>query len=210
VLRASRDIISSQKYRNWFSYNRNTQGTLQQVEHLGNHNLFSVTAEEELNKFTSQFNPTHANVVIKNELLDAPEASWSEIEFRDPWFVDTTDQYGKRNRGAVEALFWSRPSPLSPDATTLYNGEAYKGVFLNQEYNAQLPNNPYYAIRTRDNLSVGGSTARFLGWSASGASLVQEQGVSDTLRKAVVFQAGHISIDLKRARHARRQAHSLK
>lgn len=190
VLRASRHVLFSQKYRNWFYFDAvSSSNSLVEVNLLENHNLFRVAADEELNKFTAQFNPTHTGVVIKNELIDAPEASWSEIAFRDPWFADTTDQYGKRNRGAVEARFWSRPSPFSPDAATLYNGEAYKGVFLNQGYNAQLPNNPYYAIRTQDNLAVGGSTARFLGWSASGASLVQEQGVSDTLRKAVVFQS---------------------
>ncbi|MCS6989090.1 MAG: hypothetical protein NZM06_06180 [Chloroherpetonaceae bacterium] len=124
---------------------------------------------------------------MKNELLDAPSASWSSLDFRDPWFADTTDQYGKRNRGAA-ARFWSRPSPFSPDATTLYDGEAYKGVFLNQGNPTNLQP-PYYTIRTRDDLSVGGSTARFLYWSASGASLVQEQGVLDTLRKAVIFHS---------------------
>lgn len=64
-----------------------------------------------------------------------------------------------------------------------YNGDGTLAGFAAGEYN------PYYTIRTQDNLSVGGSTARFLGWSASGANLVQEQGVSDTLRKAVVFQS---------------------
>ena len=180
VLRATVSRVENQKFYRWLSEDNST---------LLRTRAFAVPLDTSLPEFISQLFQSETGVIIKNELMDAPEASWSEIEFRDPWFVDTTDQYGKRNRGAVEARFWSRPSPFSPDATTLYNGEAYKGVFLNQGYNAQLPNNPYYAIRTRDNISVGGSTARFLGWSASGASLVQEQGVSDTLRKAVVFQS---------------------
>jgi hypothetical protein len=182
VLRANESIINQQKHREW-NYEVFDAGLVYPNNSLLLHDELPLTQTK--NEFFSQLNSTHAGVVIKNELLDAPEASWSEVAFRDPWFADTTDQYGKRNRGAVEARFWSRPSPFSPDAATLYNGEAYKGVFLNQ----LVPSGIYYTIRTQDNLAVGGSTARFLGWSASGASLVQEQGVSDTLRKAVVFQS---------------------
>ncbi len=182
VLRANESVINQRKHQVW-DYEINNSLLL--------HDEFPLTKTK--NEFVSLFNLSHQNVVITNELIDAPNASWSQIEFRDPWFVDTTDQYGKRNRGAVEARFWSRPSPFTPDATTLYNGEAYKGVFLNQGNPINLQP-PYYTIRTQDNLSVGGSTARFLGWSASGANLVQEQGVSDTLRKAVVFQSPNAEV----------------
>ena len=121
VLRATVSRVENQKFYRWLSEDNST---------LLRTRAFAVPLDTSLPEFISQLFQSETGVIIKNELMDAPEASWSEIEFRDPWFVDTTDQYGKRNRGAVEARFWSRPSPFSPDATTLYNGEAYKGVFL--------------------------------------------------------------------------------
>ena len=100
-----------------------------------------------------------------------------QISFKDPWLKDYPDpQYGntKRNRG-MDAPFKQRTSPFYPDFTTSYNGDVYKGVFLNQGITPQGQwQPPYYSVKVPHLvwdtlLPHTGRTHKFYfqGWSAN-------------------------------------------
>jgi hypothetical protein len=121
VIQGDQEIYANEKYNNW---NKD-------ISNIINHGEFIITSS--VSSILSQFLPTYSNVTIKN-LLESSSIDGGNIQFKDPWLIDYPDpQYGnaKRNRG-MDAPFKSRPSPFSPDYYTNYNGDIYKGVFLNQ------------------------------------------------------------------------------
>ncbi len=137
TIHADTNIYSGQKYNRWQVNNVDEPN-------IKNHRSFSI--QSSTSEIASRFKPTFKNVIIRNELISAPGQEGGTIEFKDPWLIDYPDpEYGnnKRNQG-MEAPFKSRPSPFHPDYTTSYNGDVYKGVFLNQRFDQ--PGKPYYSV----------------------------------------------------------------
>ncbi|MFN3874246.1 MAG: peptidase S8, partial [Ignavibacterium sp.] len=90
------------------------------------------------NLVASRFIPKHSGVTIKNG-IEKTSVTGGNIYFSDPWLSDVNEPpYGLRNQGVL-APHKQRTSPFYPDYTTSYNGDVYKGVFLNQEI---APTNP--------------------------------------------------------------------
>jgi hypothetical protein len=126
-------IIGNQKYNNWN----------EDFSDVKNHHTFTITTET--NELTSRFIPTHSGVTVKN-VLEGTNVTGGTLAFRDPWFIDYPDPaFGnqKRNRGMDNAEWYSRTSPFYPDYTTSYNGDVYRGVFLDQFIEE---GNPYYKL----------------------------------------------------------------
>lgn len=99
---------------------------------------------------TSIFNHTYPGIIIQNVLSEVQSINPPDdtIQFKDPWLIDYNDpnHFGKkRNRGTYGAIFQPLPSPFYPNHSTYYNGNIYKGIFLNQDYND--PDQPYYSIK---------------------------------------------------------------
>ena len=140
----------SEKYYQWNNLNNVT-----------NHKSFLL--DNIITEFVSNFKQVYSNVTIKNEY---PEVSglnptYDNIDFKDPWLIDYPDPnfpkptggYYLRNRGMKQSgndalIFKSRPSPFTPDYSTNYNGDIYKGIFLNQNPTFD-PNLPIYSIRSQ-------------------------------------------------------------
>ncbi len=171
-------IYSNQKYNNW--------NGLPDVT-----NQHSFTIDQQTNNLTSHFLPTYSNITIQDS-ADGSVVS-GNIYFQDPWFIDYSDpNFGnqKRNEG-TSAPFVSRTSPFSPNYSTSYGGDTYKGVFLNQNPNF-LSDQPIYSVRAplTQTISVNGHnhTGYFQNWNTSNAQL-QQMGSNPNGydQKAVVF-----------------------
>ena len=163
VIQGDQAIYSNEKYLKW------VRNTLDESNNL-NHHTFTIQANDF--NFISKFNPTNSDIIIKNS-LEQSSVNGGNIQFKDPWLIDYPDPlYGNtlRNRG-MDAPFKQRTSPFYPDYTTSYNGDVYKGVFLNQDF--RIPNQPYYSVKAdylqTFNLSQTGRTHKFYfqGWSAN-------------------------------------------
>jgi hypothetical protein len=115
------------------------------------------------------------NATIQAQLVEGGNPG-GNIDFKDPWLIDTTDSYGSRNRG-VSALFKSVPYSLYNIGTA----SNYKGVFLNQ--NPQ--NTPaYYSVRAPlEQENINDFIGYFQHWTKSNATLADS--TNDTT--AVVF-----------------------
>ncbi len=140
VFRGKQDRITNpdEKFNRW----NNEQD-------VRNHREFDIEPGE--SELTSHFEPTYDGITLQNNFLSAIpgfDPSNDEIAFKDPWLIDYEDpNYGnnERNQG-MSAPFKSRLAPFNPDYTTSYNGDVYKGVFLNQG----LPNwHPPLLLRSR-------------------------------------------------------------
>ncbi len=89
----------------------------------------------------------------------------------------------------MNAPFKSRPSPFYPDFTTSYNGDIYKGVFLNQPI---VAGKPYYSVKVDQfqdiPLTQTGKTHRFYfqKWDANPTNSVTFQN-SNALETPAVF-----------------------
>lgn len=179
------NIYSGEKYNNWV---RN--GVAE--PDVPNHHVFTNITVNDSN-FTANLVHTYSGVTIQNNLIDAPTAT-TNVNFQDPWFIDSTDQsYGgaKRNEG-MSAPFISRASPFHPDLTTSYGGNKYLGVFLNQNQTFN-PSLPIYSVSfPSQSISVGGTNhpLYFMGWSPSGATL--KDATKDTT--AVVFTSSNATV----------------
>jgi hypothetical protein len=179
---SSDNLISSQKYYQWELNNA--------FYDLINQNDFTIN--NNTNNITSRFNQTYPNIVIRNRIDNMHFNDSLAISFKDPWLIDYPDPlYGNTlsNRG-MDAPFKQRPSPFYPDYTTSYNGDVYKGVFLNQEI---APNKPYYSVKAdylqTFILSQTGRTHKFYfqGWSASPQGSAEFQN-ANALETPVVFK----------------------
>ncbi|HMN50021.1 MAG TPA: hypothetical protein PKD67_12825, partial [Ignavibacteriaceae bacterium] len=137
VIQGDQAIYSNEKYNNWNDDKSDVR----------NHHEFLITPLT--TELVSKFEPTYPNVTLKNS-LELSSQSGGNIEFKDPWLVDYPDSlYGNtlRNRG-MDARFKQRTSPFYPDYTTNYNGDVYKGVFLNQGITPQGQwQPPYYSVK---------------------------------------------------------------
>ncbi|MCS7053507.1 MAG: hypothetical protein NZM09_07200, partial [Ignavibacterium sp.] len=166
TFRGSQQLLlnPSQKFNSW---NRSNN--------IINHNTFFLNLS--FSRLNSDFKKTYSDITVKNLLEDISSVNGGTIQFKDPWLIDYPDpQYGNtlRNQG-MAAPFKQRLSPFNPDYTTNYNGDVYKGVFLNQGYNP-VTNEwkpPYYSVRAISpqdiQLQHTGRTHRFYfqNWSAS-------------------------------------------
>jgi subtilisin family serine protease len=163
ILKGDQNLFSNEKYNTWVDNNQNREPD------VSNHHFFLI--QPNTTSLTSQFVQTEEQVLVKSELIDAPNFAWGTIGFKDPWLIDFNDApYGLRNRG-MAAPFYDRASPFTPDLTTAYpvqSGSAtYKGVFLNQD---PLNNPTYYSVRAQSTQTIGGYTGDFLGWAGVGAT----------------------------------------
>ena len=135
VIRAKQDfkLNTFQKYHKWnLDYD------------VLNHRVFQI--QTGLTSIISQFKTSQQGIIIKSlmEGIETLNPDADQIKFIDPWFIDLNESpYGKRNRGMADAYPWERPSPFYPDDTTSYDGDVYKGVFLNQGWPGWNP--PYYS-----------------------------------------------------------------
>ncbi len=199
-----------------FQFNMNNTETFRGLQELVNsptekyyqwNNLTDVTNHKSflLNNtvtyYTSNFKQIYSNVTIKNEY---PEVSGLDpaddnIDFKDPWLIDYADpNFPKptggsslRNRGMKltgddSLIFKSRPSPFSPDFSTSYNGDVYKGIFLNQPFTGSNPR--YYSVRSQVQDVFISQTSRWhkffcYEWTGTNASLQY----SDRNETAIVF-----------------------
>jgi hypothetical protein len=111
----------NEKYNNWNN-----------LPDVNNHHSFLIT--QTTTELVSQFQPTTQGSTIKVDLLEAPGSYNGTVQFKDPWLIDYPDaSYNNkmRNQG-MSAPFKNRTAPFSPNIGTNYNGDVYKGVFLNQ------------------------------------------------------------------------------
>lgn len=124
-------------------------------------NWDTLTITENTTDVYSYFLPTYNGIIVKNN-LEATGINGGSVEFKDPWLIDIDEQpYGLRSRG-LDAPFKQRSSPFYPDYTTNYNGDVYKGVFLNQDPTLTPT---YYSVGALDeqpiNLGGGLGTHKF-------------------------------------------------
>ena len=193
TLQGSQKIISNEKYNQWkFNFT--------EISDIKNHHEFIIDNTYQGSKLTSQFITTYSSITVKNEFQEVAglNPSNDNIHFKDPWLIDYPDSlYGNtlRNRG-MDAPFKQRTSPFYPDYTTSYNGDVYKGVFLNQGLDWQPP---YYSVKAdylqTFNLSQTGRTHKFYfqGWSASPQGSAEFQ-YPQNLQTPVVFKQANATV----------------
>ncbi len=113
---------------------------------------------------------------IRNEIAGVPSSEGGTIQFKDPWYLNST--------GVQPDSFVTFSSPLSP--TGAYS-QTTGGVFLNQDP-AATPT--YYTVRAPLNQSIGNFQCAFVRWDASGASMVQVgANPAGYDQKAVIFRS---------------------
>ncbi len=130
----------------------------------------------------SQFKPT-GNAVVYNAIENSASINVANVQFKDPWFVNMSEQpYGLRSAG-LDALPICFSSPLN-----ITQSSNYKGVFLNQGYNpvTHIWTPPYYTVKVDPvqdiNLNSTGTptpTGRthkfyFQNWSGTNATFKNE------------------------------------
>ncbi|MFN3694650.1 MAG: hypothetical protein ACK4UV_06545, partial [Ignavibacterium sp.] len=186
-LKNQQEILQNQKFQKWNQNNNE----------LINHYSFTFNSTQ-LTSLTGYFDFTIDNVVIRNTIDKMIFNDSIPIYFKDPWLIDFPDPlYGNslRNRG-MDAPFKKRPSPFYPDYTTSYNGDVYKGVFLNQGED-WLP--PYYSVKAdyvQDiSLQQTGRTHKFYfqRWDASpqGSAIFRDTNAVET---PVVFNQPNATV----------------
>ncbi|MEP0862290.1 MAG: S8 family serine peptidase, partial [Ignavibacterium sp.] len=154
-------------------------------------NWDTIGLKTSTNLVAARFIPKYSNVIIKNS-LEGTASTGDSLYFSDPWLTDINEQpYGLRNQG-LSAPFKQRQSPFYPDYTTSYNGDVYKGVFLNQNPTFD-PTLPIYSVKAdavQDiPLQQTGRTHKFYfqGWSASPQYSADFQD-ANALETPVVFK----------------------
>lgn len=135
------DFIELPQYQKTMKFHSHTG------QFISNQNVYvnflsgSVTGNTAITTYVTE---TADNTTLQNLLSDGNLAIGGAIKFLDPWLEDVQySPYGKINQG-VTAPFKQRTSPFYPDYTTNYNGDVYKGVFLDQEISS---NSPYYSVQ---------------------------------------------------------------
>ncbi len=93
----------------------------------------------------------------------------------------------------MNAPFKSRNSPFNPDYTTDFgNGDIYRGVFLNQDFN--IPGNPYYSVRAQQTQTIPfhgqDVTWYFQNWAGNNVSIQYP----NQLETGVVFKTNNSEV----------------
>jgi len=136
---------------------------------------------------TSQFKSTDSIITIKTDLVDLPGTTGGDIQFKDPWLVDTTDSrfyehpYGYRNLG-MNAPFKPESSPFYPTLES-----KYKGVFLNQGGPINNWSPPYYSVGAPNPNTIGGYESYFVKWDDSQPAQIAFQNANAS-QTGVVFK----------------------
>jgi hypothetical protein len=188
------DTVSSGNYFSLIANQNHIAKTLQErflSDSIYKHNNWNRSSSEfKLEKVFSTLAPEPQDagfvgtipVTIKTELVGAPFVQGGEIEFRDPWYVHSD--------GTQPDSFITFSSPHRP------RGSYYQdtgGVFLNHDPNVSPV---YYSVRVPYlTQNIGGFTAQFAGWEATGAALIQVG--PDTAEKAAVFTSANAVIKAK-------------
>ena len=123
----------------------------------------------------SRFIPKITGVTIKNS-LEGTSVNGGNIKFKDPWLADVTEQpHGLRNQG-MSAPFKNQTSPFIPDYTSSYNGDVYKGIFTNQQFNSGT----YYSVGSpaEQLITVNGQSRKFYPFSWGGTGITLQNLVS--------------------------------
>ncbi|MBN2367231.1 MAG: trypsin-like peptidase domain-containing protein, partial [Calditrichaeota bacterium] len=187
ILRGYQEMVSNpmEKYRTW------ERNGIEQTDTVQNHRGFTILSD--LTDMTSRFHRSYTNSELINVFLNAPvgfNPVNDVIDFKDPWFIDYPDPdygYNKRNQG-MDAPFYSRSAPFYPDYNSLYNGNKYLGVFLNQNPQFQ-PGVPVYSVRSfQQDVEVNSKmlTWDFESWSYDPDSIALQYPYNNTT--AVVFK----------------------
>ncbi len=180
ILRADQSIISGQKYKRW-----------NDDPNVVNHHRFDIDGN--MNRFVSNFDLV-CDATVGSALLETGTLSAS-IDFYDPWLIDFADSlygFNLRNQG-MSAPFKAVQSAQN----NLSTNTAYKGVFLNQDYN--IPGAPFYSLRAPSvQENMNGFTGYFQGWTASGA-IVQNASSPDS--QGVVFTAANATVTAQYKAH---------
>ncbi len=144
-LQSDTNSYSNEKFNNW---NDNVTTTFL------NYNAYLVG--NNVTQLISNFNPIdEINLSVSTENIST---QYDSVELKDPWLRDdSSDAKGRRNRG-TNAIWHSYASPYS--VTT--SGE-HQGIFLNQGYDGQNWNPPYYSVKavSLQNIDVNGRTHKF-------------------------------------------------
>ncbi|MCC7515685.1 MAG: hypothetical protein IT212_13430, partial [Bacteroidia bacterium] len=157
--------ILYEKYNNW---NDNKMD-------VRNHHGFPINTQTNL--LTSKFVETNSGIRIKNS-LEGTTVEGGIIKFKDPWLIDYPDpNYGNtlRNQG-MSAPFKNQTSPFIPDYTSSYNGDVYKGIFTNQQFNSGT----YYSVGSpaEQLITVNGQSRKFYPFSWGGTGITLQNLVS--------------------------------
>lgn len=184
VLRGVQGILSGEKYNKWIKAEADEPDVI-------NHHTFSVDHAFP-DRVRSQLRGTTQGITIRSESIQTGVGG--VVEFKDPWLIDCPDaSYNNklRNQG-MSAPFKSRTSPFSPDLSTNYGGDVYRGVFL--ELDPSQGATSYYSIRAPFIQTINGTTGIFQGWVYDpNHTAIQQMGSNPNGydQKAVVFkQAG--------------------
>ena len=168
TFRGYQDYLLSpfQKYNNW--------NNLSSTE---NHKTIFLTGE--LSRLNSNFKQTNTGITIKNN-LEATGINGGNIQFKDPWLIDYPDRLFSntlRNQG-MSAPFKDRISPFLPDYSSSFNGDVYKGIFLNQSGPGSNWQGSYYSVGSlsEQTISVNNQNRKFypFKWGGTGVTLQGE------------------------------------
>ncbi|GMV00323.1 MAG: hypothetical protein AMXMBFR51_30550 [Ignavibacteriota bacterium] len=147
------------------------------------------------NFLKSIFKSSINNIKIKNS-LDGTEMTGGEIEFSDPWFIDSSfnEFAGTLGNRGINAIFHRNVSPIDfSNSQFLF----YKGVFLNQGWPNWDP--PYYSVKADyvQNIPLQQTgrthTFYFQGWSATPEGSATFQNAS-ALETPVVFNQPNATV----------------
>ncbi len=159
ILRGAQKTISAQKYNNW-----SISGTVQ--SDVTNHHLFNIQTKSN-NSFVSNLVPTN-NATVQAQFIEGGSPG-GYVNFKDPWRIDTTDQYGRRNQGMSD---WARPVNYSSNNVGLSSPDS--GAFLNQNPNF-LPGVPTYSVSAPATQSITANGKAYTGifeyWSGTSATI---------------------------------------
>ncbi|MFA6540660.1 MAG: T9SS type A sorting domain-containing protein [Bacteroidota bacterium] len=132
---------------------------------------------------------------IQIQVDNVPITGYGTIQFKDPWLIDSTDQYGTPTNRSLNALIKNRTSPLTLDSVTSYNGDIYRGVFLNQFPPTDTSHPPYYTVRVPLTQSINTIASTFLNWSYDPNSIsLSGTNPSGYDQKAVVFKQANATL----------------
>ncbi len=164
VFRASQKIIDSTnvKYNRWIG-----------ISDVTNYKSFSFNTNSIflIAKFDYVTNATIRVKIDSSYLKDV-------LMFKDPWLLENSEQYGKRNIGVSTPYNF-----LENSNGNLSLNSAHQGVFLNQDY--YIPGQPYYSISIPSSVKIFDTLHQLylLNWDVKGAKLKYP----DSLATGIVF-----------------------
>jgi hypothetical protein len=179
-------VYSSEKYNRWF-WNIDVNDPDRKIFH-------PIGVATDISQVTSRYKRAVGGIQVQSKLVDAPATVGGIVQFRDPWYIDTTDAgYGntRRNRGMGDAVWYNRTSPLFPDFTNSFPQGKYNGIFLDE---GGPPNwfPPYYGLGALDAQPIGAFTGKFLGWRVHPDSAVVQDSMA--LQTGIVFKKDNTAV----------------